>query len=298
MTTDPAVTAREISEEDFTQVANLLARGFHYQYSYFTQLLEEMSLRGAPDNCPKYGYALACGEKIVGAVLLISTRMEDGGETFIRCHVTSWFVEPAFRPLAALFFYRTLKRKDIAYINVSARDWTRPIIESQGFRRYSNGQVLIPTSLVALRWLTPGHKLVTSKEAPGDATDFERRLMVDHARYGCACVWCLEGDVAWPFVFHDLPLKRIIPAVQLVYCRDIDAFTRFAPLLGRYLLRRGKAIIRIDANGRMPNLPGVYCPEVDPRFCKGRQPRQGDLAYTQLAMRPFQRIKQSEGRSK
>ncbi len=289
MPSDTAVFTREITEEDHAEVAELLGRGFHYPRAYFKKLLEEMYRRGAPETCPKYGYALIRGERIVGAVLLISTLMEERGETFIRSHVTSWFVEPELRPLAALFLARGLKRKDIAYINVSARDWTRPIIEKQGFRRYSNGQVLIPTALVALRSVKPGLKLHASPEGPGDTTNFERRLMIDHARYGCNCIWCLEDGVAWPFVFHDLPIKRVVPAVQLVYCRDIDGFSRFAPLLSRYLLRRGKAVIRLDSNGPISDLPGIYREGVDPRFCKGRQPRQGDLAYTQLAMRPFQR---------
>ena len=114
--------------------------------------------------------------------------------------------------------------------------------------------------------------------------------MIDHARYGCNCIWCLEDGVAWPFVFHDLPIKRVVPAVQLVYCRDIDGFSRFAPLLSRYLLRRGKAVIRLDSNGTDFGSAGHISRGRRPtRFCKGRQPRQGDLAYTQLAMRPFQR---------
>ena len=46
---------------------------------------------------------LFVARRIVGAVLLISTLMEERGETFIRSHVTSWFVEPELRPLAALF---------------------------------------------------------------------------------------------------------------------------------------------------------------------------------------------------
>ncbi len=118
--------------------------------------------------------------------------------------------------------------------------------------------------------------------------------MSDHAGYGCICVWCVTGGAAYPFVFHPEPVKRVVPSAQLVYCRDIDSFFRFAGPLGRYLLARGKLLVRVDANGPPPGLFGRYSAGLNPRWFKGVRPRLGDLAYTQLAMCPFTRARFGE----
>jgi hypothetical protein len=287
------VVAREIVEAEHPAVALFLARGFGYPAAFFTSLFEILRRHETPEGFPRYGYVLTNGDRIVGAILLIFTRMEDGDKAFVRCHVTSWCVEPEYRPLASVFFARALKRKDVAYINVSARSWTQPIIESQGFSRYSNGQFMTVAIVNALTGAgARGVVFRNGADAPdGECSAFERKLLADHAAHGCLTVWCVDDGVAWPFVFHALPTKRVIPAVQLVYCRSVESFVRFARPLGRYLLGHGKMVVRIDANGPVPGLIGKYFDDVDPRFCKGERPRLGDLAYTQLAICPFERMR-------
>src|SRR3974390_2923514 len=120
-------------------------------------------------------------------------------------------------------------------------------------------------------------------------SDFERRLMADHAGYGCICVWVVAAGEAWPFVFHNRPFKRVIPGAQLIYCRDIESFVRFSRPLSRFLIGKGKLIVRVDANGPIEGPKGIYFEGMEPRFCKGAAARPGDLAYTQMAMCPFVR---------
>ena len=72
---------------------------------------------------------------------------------------------------------------------------------------------------------------------------------------------------------------------QLVYCRDIDDFVRFARPIGRFLALRGRPLIIIDANGPIRGLVGHYFAGRMPRYFRGpERPRLGDLAYTEAAL--------------
>jgi hypothetical protein len=286
------IALRQIEEHDHSALTDFLAPSFGYPSSFFTELFEKLRYRETPAALPKYGYLLQNDEKLVGCLLLIFTPVEQAGKASIRCHVTSWFVEPEYRPMASLYFSRALKLKGVDYLNVSARPWVRPIIENQGFRKYSNGQFLMSTWVNALVAARRSHAKIVDSELPqGRSSDFERKLMRDHAEYGCICLWCVEGDEAFPFVFHQRPFKRILPGVQLVYCRDMESFVRYARPIARYLAARGQLLLRVDANGPIKDLVGTYLDGVDPRFAKGNAPRQGDLAYTQMAMCPFTRAR-------
>jgi hypothetical protein len=286
------VVVRQITDADHAELAAFLARGFGYEANFFLSLFEKLRRHDTPPGYPKYGYLLHNGARIVGSVLLIFSRIEEADRSFIRCHVTSWFIEPEYRPLAALFYARGLKNKEVSYINVSARSWTIPIIESQGFRKYSKGQFVTTTLLNA--FMAPGEADAIAVDGAisvqGQCSEFERRVVADHGRYGCIIVWCVSGGHAYPFVFHERAFKGFIPGVQLVYCRNIDTFVRFARPLSRFLLARGKLLVRIDANDPIEGLIGKYLDDMEPRFFKGAPPRLGDLAYTQTVMCPFVRL--------
>ena len=86
-------------------------------------------------------------------------------------------------------------------------------------------------------------------------------------------------------MFRPRLVKGVIPCAQLVYCRDVDDFVRFARPIGRFLARRGQALVLIDANGPIPALIGRYFDAKMPKYFKGPdRPRLGDLAYTEAAM--------------
>jgi hypothetical protein len=272
---------REITERDFEPVSEFLGRQIGYPPDYFLELFERM--RGGPalPGYSRYGRVLDYDGETVGAIILIFSRRED----LIQCHITGWAVEPTFRPLAALFFARDLVHEGITYLNLSARSspHTVPIIEAQGFIRYSDGEFFcIPALQPASN--DKAKVLSADKEpnAPFDISD--RTLLLDHLSFGCICLWCVTPERAYPFVLRPRLFKRIVPGAQLIYCRDVADFVRFAGPIGRHLVRRGKCVVRIDANGPIPGLIGVYQRGVDCRYYKGIKPRLGDLAYTHLAM--------------
>jgi len=87
-----------------------------------------------------------------------------------------------------------------------------------------------------------------------------------------------------PFVFRPR-LVRGVPCAQLVYCGGVEDLARFAGPIGSFLAARGRLPVIIDANGRMPGLPGIYVAGQMPKYFKGPdRPRRGDLAYTGTAL--------------
>jgi hypothetical protein len=286
-TPERSLLSREIERSDFEEVSEFLGQRIGYPRGYFMELLQRMTKLPAISGYPRYGRILIYGSKVVGAIILIfSMRTRQEAIPVVRCHVTGWAVEPAFKPMATFFFARDVAQKDVTYLNLSA-SWsprTIPIIEAQGFVRYSDGEFL---SVPALEFSAPGKKvvIVSGESLPNmsfEASD--RNLLLDHSSFGCISLWCLTPERAYPFVFRPRLFKRIIPGAQLIYCSDIEHFVRFAGPIGRYLARRGKYVVRIDANGPILGLVGVYQHGVDCRYCKGTKPPLGDLAYTHLAM--------------
>ena len=106
-----------------------------------------------------------------------------------------------------------------------------------------------------------------------------------HAAHGCISLWCATSKRAYPFVFRPRLVRSFVPFAQLIYCRDIGDFVRFAGPIGRALARHGRPLVLIDANGPIPGLLGWFGRGNMPKYFKGPQrPRLGDLAYTEYAV--------------
>jgi hypothetical protein len=290
-----ALVVREIGVADHATVAAYLGAGIGYPQGYFDALFATLRAKGAPPGYPQYGYIATIGRRIVGAILLIFSQIDRDGASTIRCHVTSWCVEKRYRPLAASLFARGLKYPDVTYINISAAPEVRPIIEAQGFKEYSRGQYVFSPLVHAPKGPLGAAIQILDWRVEPDATcdPYEAQLMRDHGGYGCLSFWCVHAGRAYPFVFYERTLKTVIPGVQLLYCRSIDSVVRLAGPVSRFLVRRNKIFISVDANGPIAGLVGYYFAGKEPRYFKGVEPRLGDLAYTQKAMRPFMKRKLS-----
>jgi hypothetical protein len=278
------IRCREIREADFPAVADLLGRSFARRELQLSRL-RRLAERGVPPGMPNIGYLLECSGTPVGAILTIFATVAWRGTSCIRCNLSSWHVEPDYRSYAPLLIAQALKHKDVTYVNVSARPGTWPIVEAQGFSRYSKGVFL---ALPALSRRGDGARIApiaTAEDTVGGIDPREGALLRDHATFGCTSILCRAADGVYPFVFARRDLKRFFPAVQLVYCRRIEDFVRFAGQLGRHLAVRGVACVLVDANGPIPGLRGRYVDGKMPKFFRGNHiPRQGDLAYTNLAL--------------
>jgi hypothetical protein len=281
------IRCRPIVDADLDALVELLVRGFGRRRTraFWQRALACLRVRHVPDGMPRYGYLLENDGTPVGVILLIFARTP--GSEAIRANASSWYVEPAFRGYAPLVVSQALKLKQVTYLNISAARHTWPIVEAQGYRRFSSGIFVAAPALQRARAsvrLVPGHE---RPDEPPDAphAPFERELMRDHAGFGCIAVWGVTAERAFPFVFRPRVVKGIVPCAQLVYCADIADLVRFSGPLGRYLAMRGRPFMVVDANGPIPGMAGRYFAETMPKYFRGPDaPRLGDLAYTETAL--------------
>jgi hypothetical protein len=282
----PGIRCRQIEEADLAAVVALLARGFpNRDRQFWLHALEQLTRRLPPPGMPKYGYLLASNGVVVGAILLICSTMRANDAVATRCNLSSWYVEPAFRAYATLLVSHALRHKDVTYLNVSPAPHTWPIIEAQGFSRYCDG-VFVALPMLNGLFGGAGVTVFDAHTVPAVAFDpFEQEVLRQHAEHGCISLWCATAERAYPFVFRPRLVRDVLPCAQMIYCRDIADFVRFAGPIGRYLARHGKPLVIIDSNGPIPGLVGIFRRGSMPKYFKGPQrPRLGDLAYTEYAV--------------
>ena len=282
----PGLRCRQIGEGDIAAVAALFARGFPSRnHRFWLRAFARLSRRVPPPGLPRYGYLMESGGVPVGAILLICATIRVGDVATTRCNLSSWYVEPEFRAYATLLVSRALRHKDVTYLNVSPAPHTRPIIEAQGFSRYSDG-IFVALPMLNGLFGGAGVKVFDGQRTPDvDFDASEREVLSQHAAHGCISLWCATSEHAYPFVFRPRMVRAVIPCAQLIYCNDVADFVRFAGPIGRYLARRGKAVVIVDANGPVRGLVGMFRGGSMPKYFKGPQrPRLGDLAYTEYAL--------------
>lgn len=281
------VKCRQIEGNDIEAVVALLTRGFPERTpAYWHRGFVLQGRAHVPPGYPHYGYLIENNGRPVGAVLLLCSpgRPDDGQN--VRCNISSWYVEPAFRCYASMLVAVTTPRKaGTTYVNISPAPYTWPIIEAQGFICHCRGQFF---AIPALNQPVPRTALchVTAQAAPKLRLPVsEQRLLFNHAEYGCVSVCLTESDgTAHPFVFlpFRLPIGFVrVPCMHLIYCRDISDFVRFSGNIGRFLLRFHALLVAVDANGPIRGLMGLHRGKSRMYFKGPQAPRLGDLAYTE-----------------
>jgi hypothetical protein len=251
--------------------------------------LTRMAAADVPPGYPRFGCLIENQGRPVGVILLLYRLLEDVvGTQRLRCNVSSWYVEPAYRSYAPLLIRYALKQPDVTFLNLSPAPQTWRTVEVQGFKCFSAGHFV---SVPALSQNGAGRQVVSfpsSDRTRLNLTESEITLLADHTRLGCICVICQtpKGDLPFVFVPFAVRAGRIrLPIVRLVYCRDVEDFIACAGALGRYLLRHGIVSVMLDANGPVKGLVGVYTEKLGRKYFKGPMPpRLGDLAYSELVV--------------
>ena len=243
-----------------------------------------MAARPLPPDVPRFGFALESGGAIVGVLLLIYAPAE-GDDGSLRCNVSSWYVAPAFRPYAAQLVAAATRRKDVTFVNISPAPHTFAAIEAQGFQRFSEGLfVAVPAFGPAV----DGARVQAVTATEGLDGLPENALLQAHAAYGCRALVVVADDGPHPFVFLPFRIRRgrvRLPAAQLIHCRAVADFARFAGTLAPALLRGGTPLVLVDACGPIEGLRGLYVAGRRPKYFRGpAPPRLGDLAWTELAL--------------
>jgi hypothetical protein len=223
----------------------------------------------------------------VGVLLLIYTARDNGAGISIRCNLSSWYVEPGFRNYAPMLSTVAQRHKHVTYVNISPGQWTWRTIEAQGFRAYCGGLFF---SFPALSRPAKGMRIEVVQQdarAIDGLSEADVALLTRHAAYGCLSLVCHAADGrSFPFMLQTMRPRRIAQrAMLLIYCADVADYVACAGAIGRFLLRRGRFSVALDANGRMKDLIGLYGKTDGPRYFKGPQcPRLADLSDTELAI--------------
>jgi hypothetical protein len=282
------IRCREIEIADLDAIADLLARGFaRRSRDYWTRGFRHQAARDVPPGFPRFGYMLDHDGTPVGVLLLIYAARDTGEKISIRCNLSSWYVEPGFRNYAPMLSTVAQRHKHVTYINISAAPWTWRTVEAQGFRAYCDGLFF---SFPALSRPAKGMRVeVVQHDARtiDGLSEVDVALLARHAAYGCLSLVCRAADGGCsPFILQPLRMRRIeVPAMQLIYFADMADYVACAGAIGRFLLRRGRISVALDANGRIKDLVGFYRQSRTRRYFKGPQcPRVADLSDTELAI--------------
>jgi hypothetical protein len=282
------IRCRQIEMADLDAVADLLTRGFAYRTrDHWIDGLRHQSVRDVPEGFARFGYMLDCDETPVGVLLLIYTARDNGAGISIRCNVSSWYVEPRFRNYAPMLSTVAQRHKHVTYVNISPGQWTWRTIEAQGFSAYCGGLFF---SFPALSHPAKGMRIeVVERDARAvdGLSEADVALLTRHAAYGCLSLVCRAANGrSFPFILQTMRPRRIAPrAMQLIYCADVADYVACAGAIGRFLLRRGRFSVALDANGPMKDLVGLYRQTQGPRYFKGPHcPRLADLSDTELAI--------------
>lgn len=275
---------RQITGADRHAVAALLARGFRCERSFWLRALIQLAEHETPPELPRYGYLLECGGAPVGAILLIFAEVEEGGARAIRCNVSGWYVEPAWRAHAAMLVSCALRHRQATYINLTPAPQTVPILKAQGYREFCAGKFL---AFPLFARAAAGARVEVISSGGGgrsDLSEFESRLLRRHAAFGCLSFVCTVDETTCPFVFS-LRHRRGVPvSALLIYCRTLEDFRLCAGALGRHLARRGIFAVMLHANGAIAGVPGFFR-RTTPIFFRGdAPPRLGNLAWSECAM--------------
>lgn len=279
------VICRAIEDGDIAAIIDLLAEGFpERSRAYWSRGFARLRDRIAIADYPRYGYLIAADGVAVGCILLIVSQPVGATPQAPRGNVSSWYVRPAYRSLASMLVSKLFRAKEMTLVNISPASHTLPILHAQGYRSFACGQIVAyPT----LRFLY-GISVAAWRDGADDSAlpPDELGLLRRHADYGCLVLIVRDGARREPFIFvRTRPVRGVVPAVQVVWCRDITAMARCAGAIGRHFLRHGIFAVVIDANGPLEGLSGLYRPGRAQKFFRGpKPPRLGDITDTELTI--------------
>ncbi len=280
---DP-LRCRPIVTADLPAVVALLSAGFpERSRAYWEAAVDVLRVRDAPDAYPRYGMLMETGGACVGVLLQIFSRVAEAGRSTVRCNVSSWYVAPAFRSYATLLVSRALGYREVTYVNVSPAEHTWPILEAQGYSRYSEGQF---ACLPALSLRAAGARVRRYVIGEQGFVSPLGALLDAHTRMGLIVLVCTYRGERAVFAFLPRNVRGVGRRVaQLAYCADTASFTRFAGPLGRWLLGEGLPLVILDARGPAQGLVGRFFKDRAPKYFRGADaPRLNDLAYTEAVL--------------
>ena len=289
----PTLRCRTIEEGDLDAVVRLLGHAFPARSEGYWRLgLARHVARPLAPHLPRYGYLLEADGEPAGVLLTLHTDQgfkPGGGQ---RCNLSSFYVDPRFRPQAALLDRIATRNRDITSLNVTPAPHTWPLLEANGYTRHVRGQILAVPSL-AKRHAGISIRAVAADDSLDELDPGERRLVRDHVGYGCLGFLWSDGTRHAPLLLQPrrIGVARLVPRLRVpclyvVYCGAIEDLPRLARPLGRLMVGRYRTpLLLVDAAGPVAGLPGRFFADRGVKYTRGPNPvTPGDLAYTEIVL--------------
>lgn len=276
---------RPIEENILAGVVDCLVRHFpDRSRAYWATGVARLGRLPTIADRSRYGYALVKGAEVVGVLLTIHSERRDNGG--LLCNLSSWCVDEPYRGSALALHFAATRNKDTTYLNLSPAASTQAAITALGFKPFSRGQAIVAPALCRPRLGLRVHTFEENSPLAASLPDRERRMICDHASYGCVAALCAEGGRIRPFVFQPYRLwRQRLPGYHLIYARSLSDFVRCAGALGRRFLRQSALFVSFDAVEATKNAPGFFALGRFPRYYKGGPPPSlTDLAYSELTL--------------
>jgi hypothetical protein len=272
---------RPIVPEDRTAVVELLVEGFSTRSSsYWLAAFDYLKNQSAPAGQLQFGSVMEQDKQLVGVLLVIWTPTNLLPQGHMRANLSSWYVKPEYRSLAAMLIAKVSRSAAVTFTNVSAAPNTIEICLALGFKRYTSGQSVCLPLLAYDRSANIVSRFEAGRSGLRPAQD---EIASKHVAMGClAFVGQYEGEKCL-FLFVRRKVKNWIPAAQLIFCESMASFMACARPLGWALAKHGLFLTICDANERLKEIPSVYFDAKVPKYFKGPDiPRTGDLTFTEI----------------
>ena len=248
---------RPILRAEAHTAASLLAEGFPvHAIDTWRESIRLLFSHVATADDGSIGYIASAGGRDVGIGLAIPTRRTAyEAEPRDIVNLAAFYMRAGSEWMTTPFLRRMMKDPDVEYVDLTASVAMREVNRKLGFVDRSEGMVVVPTFVAALR---PGRGVLifSGTDIPrGVLSEEHRRLLVRHERLNAiALVVEVDGE------FHPLilarTLRRHVWGARVILARDRALVRAVLGPLSRHLIRLGMLFIEFDA-GSSETLPGA-----------------------------------------
>ena len=240
---------RPLFEGDFPVAAALLTEGFPVRTrAFWDTALERLRRYSGNAACgiPLGQLLLSQGEPVGVALTPASVRTAPGCPTRRLINFSSWYIRPEHRWRAAMMFRHIVSDSNATYLDLTPSLHVQPMLPLFGFRPISVGFDVVPTPLTSVGLGGGAHvrDYVPTEALPPYSPSAEQLLA--HKEVGCVPLVMEHAAGNTLFVYRSRPMRRL-PAARLMYVGDHEVLHRHLPVLARFALMRGMAVLTWDA---------------------------------------------------
>lgn len=261
----------------------LLKRGFPERTpAFWDEGLARVTAHHKATNAGPIGQLLMVGDTAVGVILTIVSRRGSGAAHREVVNLSSWYVDPKHRWLAARMLGNVTARASATYTDLTPSPESIRINESLGFAVASRGHRLFVLPLVALRRGGQGRVIPFERLAAGALPPEEHATLARHRELGCIAAALDTGARLHPLLFQRVR-RRGLPVARLLLVEERRLIADNIGAIARFLLRRGLPflLVHADAHERMPG--GIVWNRTSPIQVRGEWERgRIDCTFSEL----------------